>query len=48
MCKRAQAAAFLSAVLWLGFPRAPLMYVTPSAPSARSSGASSCRRTVRR
>ena len=46
VCKRAQAAAFSSAVGWLGFTRTPLTYVTPSATSARSSGASS-RRNVR-
>ena len=46
MCKRAQAAAFSSAVAGLRFTRTPLTYVTPSATSASSSGASS-RRNVR-
>jgi hypothetical protein len=44
VCKRAQAAAFSSAVGWLGFTRTPFTCVTPSATSASSSGASSRRK----
>jgi len=46
LCKRAQEAAFSSAVTGLGFTRTPLMYVTPAATSASSSGAATYPRKI--